>query len=634
MKKQLLYEINRMKSIMGISEGLILEQPTSLIPKPLLKSIINASDDAADFVIKLFKGSGDEENDLLNKLISKNNKVDDEIIDLISSKLDNESFDLLSKILKQKNLLGSKFSSLEDAVFNTLNKLPSVPEEKINKAMSYYDSKIRKLAQLQDAPENMIKSLVNDAKEEIIKKLGTKFKTEFQSEIEKAINDSVNNIDDKILAELKRKKLGGPKLKNLIGDPTKFLYTFWTKVFRSYDYQMKKIDDLIDEIEKLGKEKTIGLTSREIYHKAKEAANRVIALKRKFDNDTVKDLTEKIFNNSKIPLDVRQKLEKNELLRKQFEQMAKNERDIIVNPAYQSYLQLLGRRLDGEEIKGVWNKWSPLLAARSIAWFVLWKDPRTAKQVAIQVASKGGWTSITSRIVTTILIQYLFIPYVYALIKSFSQGIEVQSFYAINVIRKAAGLEPIKVPPFMSKQEFWDSFFDTMPLNYKEIFGLKQEDSGKSLFRLVLESFTYTDEIYESVKGLYDKVTTENIPEEEAKKMAESEISKIEKMTGQKININDIENQIKNLNLSNLKEDKNGLLKFTILEWKDNKGNTFESKKYNKNNLNLNPTTKKWDYKDTVSNKIYQIQYLTKSNNTLDKTKLAWADEPFVPLEW
>jgi hypothetical protein len=621
MKKQLLYEINRMKSIMGISEGLILEQPTSLIPKPLLKSIINASDDAADFVIKLFKGSGDEENDLLNKLISKNNKVDDEIIDLISSKLDNESFDLLSKILKQKNLLGSDFPKLEDLIFNILNKKNEVDFETLNKAMISFEQRIKSLNQLEGAPQELINSIVKDARKNIEQKLGTKYIDEFSSELRKTLNETIPTIDETKLNELKRKEIKDWTLKDFIPEPAKFLYTFWSTFFKkTFKPKMDKIDNLILEIENLQKSSQgVGTRSSEIESKTKELVDTVIGLRRVAKVDIKPDIAKYIFNNPKIPIDIRNKIKKNELLTKQLEMMNETPWNVAFKEPLRKWGQMLGLKTGKES-----GKWSLLTLLKSVGNFILWKDPRSLEQVAVQVAARGGVGTIKQKIISTIFIQYFLIPWIYAMIKKFYQASDVQQIYAINVARKLVGLEPIPTPPFMSENEFWDSFLDAMPIDYREIWTKNQEDSGKPLYRVILESFTYTDDLYRFFKNLWDKFTSSNIPEENLKKEIDEKIKLLGNF-GLKIDPNkNLLDQVKDFESKLSEKDSSGLTEAEILKYIDKNKKTFLTGGYLTNNLSL--VNGKWTYKDKVTNKYYTI---IKVNG-----KLYWSDDMTKPLEW
>ena len=621
MEKLILSEINRIKSIMGIYESLILEQPTQLIPKPLLKSIINASDDVSDFVIKLFKGTPDEDTELLNRLITKGEKVDDEIIDILSTRLDNESFDLLSKVLKNKNVLGSNFNNLEDSVFNILNKKQEVGFDLLNKALEMYKNKIKELPQLSNAPQELIDSLVKMAKKNIEQKLGNKYVDEFSSQLRKSINDTIEVVDETKLNELRRKNIKDWKLTDFIPDPARFLYDFWTTFFKkTLKSKLDKIDGLISEIEQLKSSgKDLGTRTRDIENKTKELVNTIIGLKKVANIDIKKDIVERVFNNPKIPNDIRQNIKNNELLKKQLEMMSKEPFEIAFKEPLRKWGQMVGFKTGKDA-----GKWSFKTLAKSIGNFILWKDPRSLEQVATQVAARGGMGTIKQKLLSTIFIQYFLIPWCYAMIKKGFQAGDVQKINAINILRKTVNLEPIPTPSFMTEDEFWNSFLDAMPVDYREIWTKKQEDSGKPLYKVILESFTYTDDLYRFFSDLWEKLTTTNIPEQEFNKQVDERMKQLESF-GLKIDPNkNLLDQLKDLESKLLQKDSTGLSKSEILKYKDSKGQTFVSKGYLSDNLSL--VNGKWSYKDKLSAETY---YINKVNG-----KLYWSDDMTKPLEW
>ena len=196
-KKHILKEqLGRIQSIMGISEGLLIESPvplTKFLVKQLLKTADETGDDITMLLSRMFNLTDNQIDNVINKInrVGVDNLSDDVLELLARSSIDN--VDDFVRFLKAGKFLGSSFDELSSLIFKRFEGIDEITPQTRQAAIDIYKKTLDGLPYLDDATE---------IKQKLVRDFQSEFDSKFLDKITRQTISSADNLLDDLLEEL------------------------------------------------------------------------------------------------------------------------------------------------------------------------------------------------------------------------------------------------------------------------------------------------------------------------------------------------------------------------------------------------------------------------------------------------
>lgn len=232
-KKHILKEqLGRIQSIMGISEGLLIESPvpvTKFLVKQLLKNASETGDEITMLLSRMFNLTDNQIDNVVNQInrVGVDNLSDDVLELLARSSIDN--VDDFVRFLKAGKFLGSNFDELSSRIFTRFEGIDEITPQTRQAAIDIYKRTLDDLPYLDDATE---------IKQKLVRDFQSEFDSKFADKISTQSISSVDNLLDDLLEELD--KHGSEVSDNIVNDTPglppelrqqakRYWDTLWTK---------------------------------------------------------------------------------------------------------------------------------------------------------------------------------------------------------------------------------------------------------------------------------------------------------------------------------------------------------------------------------------------------------------------
>ena len=240
-KKHILKEqLGRIQSIMGISEGLLIEAPvpvTKFFVKELLKNASETGDEVIMLLSRMFNLTDNQIDNVVNQInrVGVDNLSDDVLELLARSSIDN--VDDFVRFLKAGKFLGSNFDEIASIFFKKIEQYNEITPETRKGYIDLYRRKLDNLDFL-DGSTEIKEKLVRDFQSELDSKFADRMARKSANSIDNIVDEMLNtNILDDIPV-------------GAISDKTRDIVARSTESYKNFIRNAKKKGSIVQEMTK------------------------------------------------------------------------------------------------------------------------------------------------------------------------------------------------------------------------------------------------------------------------------------------------------------------------------------------------------------------------------------------------